>query len=258
LFQDQGKSKKDKDPKKDNGSLKHLKVKVGGQEREALVAYPKAKGKKTAVPVLFVFHGHGETMKVAADAFGCHKHWGEAICVYMQGLKTPRPSDPKGTEFGWQTDGDRDFLFFDAVLAELKKGHAVDEKRVFATGFSNGAMFAYQLWAKRGPVLRGVAACAGSTRNKTLGPKPCLHIAGSKDTVVKFKHQEEAMELIRTVNGCDGKGVPWPKTKGPLHGTLYSSSKGAPFAKVVHGGGHEVPPAAGALIVEFFKEVAKK
>ena len=252
---------------KGNGSLKHLTVKVGGQTREALVAYPTSagkgkkgsgKGQTAAAPVIFIFHGHGENMKTAVEAFGCHKHWHEAICVYMQGLKTPRPSDPKGEGFGWQLEGDRDYLFFDAVLAELKKGHAVDQQRILATGFSNGAMFTYHLWAKRPQVVHAVAACAGTTKGTGLTPKPCLHIAGSKDTTVKFENQEKTMELIRKVNGCEGKGVAWPKHKSPLHGTMYSSTKGAPFAKVIHGGAHEVPSGAGALIVEFFKEVTHK
>src|SRR5262249_51797458 len=156
--------------------LKHLEVKAGGHVREALVAYPKTAGKRA--PVIFVFHGHGENMKTAADAFGCHKHWRKAICVYMQGLKTPRPSDPQGKESGWQTEGGRDYLFFDAALAELKKGHPVDDKHIFATGFSNGAIFTYDLWARRGGVLRAVAPCAGVHKGTGLGPKPCLHIAG--------------------------------------------------------------------------------
>ncbi len=55
-----------------------------------------------------------------------HKHWPEAIVVYMQGLNTPGAlTDPDGKRPGWQKtfgdQGDRDLKFFDAVLATLRK-----------------------------------------------------------------------------------------------------------------------------------------
>lgn len=244
---------------KSDASLKPLHVKVGAQEREALVAYPVSESKsKKGAAVVFVFHGHGEDMKTAARAFGCHRHWGSAIVVYMQGLKTPRPSDPKGLQLGWQTDGDRDDRFFDETLALLKRKHAVDPERIFATGFSNGAAYVFHLWAERGAVLRAVAPCAGSTKGKGLIPRPCLHIAGQKDAVVNFDRQETTMERLRELNGCAARGSSWPAGKAALHGTFYPSTKNAPFVKVIHPGGHEVPPAAGALIVEFFMQVSRK
>jgi polyhydroxybutyrate depolymerase len=259
--------KKGKDSKKKHPALKHLAVTVGGLQREALVAYPKSaakaskakKGKtkeKTAAPVVFVFHGHGHTMKSAAEGFACHEHWANAICVYMQGLRTPSPNDPQGKEFGWELAGDRDYLFFDAVLTRLNAEHAIDRQRIFATGFSNGAFFTFGLWARRGPLLRAVAPCAGFYDGAGLSPKPCLLIAGKKDK--QFEKQKATIEMVRKVNGCEGKGVEWPRHKSKLHGTLYPSSKGAPTAKVIHDGGHSIPNAAGTLIVEFFKEVAKK
>ena len=49
-------------------------------------------------------------------------------------------------------------------------------------------------------MLGGVAVCAGGTKAKGLNPLPCLHIAGSKDTTVKFKNQEATIERIRDVS----------------------------------------------------------
>jgi polyhydroxybutyrate depolymerase len=81
-----------------------------------------------------------------------------AIIVYPQGLKTPSLVDPQGNTFGWQTSAgqpdlnDRDLKFFDAMLSTFKQQFTVDETRIYATGFSNGAIFTYLLWAeaKRG------------------------------------------------------------------------------------------------------------
>ena len=114
--------------------------------------------------------------------FAYHKHWPEAIAVYMQGLNTPGVlTDPEGKRPGWQKrvgdQNDRDLKFFDAVLATLKKDYRVDEKRVYATGHSNGGAFTYLLWAARGDVLRRPwsrrARAAAPPADQDSSPNPC-------------------------------------------------------------------------------------
>jgi polyhydroxybutyrate depolymerase len=213
---------------------------------------------------VFAFHGHGGTMKNAANKMAYHKHWPEAVCVYMQGLPTPgKLTDPDGKRPGWQhspgEQGDRDLLFFDAVLASLKKDHKIDESRVYATGHSNGGRFTYVLWAARGDVFAAVAP-SGSTVGtllKDAKPKPCLHVAGEKDELVKFEWQKPAMETVRKLNRCAAGGKPWDKL-GTLTGTLYPSEVGAPFVSLIYPGGHAFPDDAPKLITRFFKEHAKK
>ena len=141
-----------------------LEFKVDGVMREALVYAPSA-AKTTASPLVFVFHGHGGGSRQAARSFAMNQHWPEAISVYMQGLNTPgRLTDPEGRKPGWQSGAgdqhDRDLKFFDAVLARLKQDYQVDEKRIYATGHSNGGSFTYLLWAERGDVLAAVAPSA--------------------------------------------------------------------------------------------------
>src|SRR4051794_8884335 len=109
---------------------------VDGVKREALVVAPAKAGKSP--PLMFVFHGHGGTAKNAATRMAFHKHWPEAVTVYPQGLPTPgKLTDPEGKKNGWQhgpgDQKDRDLKFFDTMLASMKKDHAIDEKRVYAT-----------------------------------------------------------------------------------------------------------------------------
>ncbi len=260
--QEKGKGKDKKDDKDKKGALRPFEVQVKKQTREALIHVPKEPMKKGS-PVVFVFHGHGGSMADAAREFGIHEDWPAALCVYMQGVPTATKSDPKGKFRGWQNDAgelaDRDVHFFDAALDKLKKNHAIDERRIFATGFSNGAGFTYVLWAKRSEQLRAVAICAGvaGADQKLLTPKPCLHIAGRKDKVVDFARQQKVMDFVKDLNDCDKKGQDWGKGKG-IDATYFPSSKGTPFVKALHGGGHVVPGDAGGLIVQFFKEVGKK
>jgi hypothetical protein len=68
--------------------LAHREWKVDGLTREALV-YAPPKAKTDPTPVVFAFHGHGGSMQRAANMFGYHTLWPEAIVVYMQGVNTP-------------------------------------------------------------------------------------------------------------------------------------------------------------------------
>ena len=129
--------------------------KVDGVVREGLVYVP-AQARTNATPVVFAFHGHGGSMRNAARSFGYHALWPEAIVVYLQGLNTPgRLTDPDGKKPGWQSgigdQSDRDLEFFDTVLASLQREARVDDKRIYATGHSNGGSFTYLLVVSDSP-----------------------------------------------------------------------------------------------------------
>jgi len=234
---------------------------VGDVKREALVYAPAKPGK--SVPVVFVYHGHGGTAKHAARTMAFHTQWSEAIVVYPQGLPTVgQLTDPKGEKAGWQAkagdNDDRDLKFFDAMLKSLKKEHPVDEKRIYVTGHSNGGGFTYLLWKERGDVFAAVAPCAAVARYiPDLKPKPCLHVAGETDALVKYEWQKAAMAGVKKVNGCEEAGKEWDKS-GKLVGTVYESKGGTPFVSLLGPGGHEYPADAPKLIVKFFQQHEKK
>jgi polyhydroxybutyrate depolymerase len=240
-------------------SLAERQWQIDGVIRKALVYVPPA-ATTTDTPLVFAFHGHGGTMLHASRTFAYQKHWPEAMVVYMQGLPTPGAiTDPDGKLPGWQKavgdQGDRDLKFFDEVLASLKKDYKVDDKRIFATGHSNGGAFTYLLWAARGEVFAAVAPSAAVFARglRDLKPKPALHVAGEKDQLVSFAWQSRMMQAVRRLNGCDAEGTAWAKS-GSLVGTLYPSKTGTPFVSLVYPGTHTFPPEAPELIVRFFKE----
>ena len=227
---------------------------VEGVEREALV-YTPPQALANAVPVVFVFHGHGGNMRHVSRALAVHTLWPEALVVYMQGLPTPgQLVDPEGRKAGWQNvpgvQGDRDLKFVDAVMDTLRTSARIDGKRVYATGHSNGGAFVYLLWAERPHVFAAFAPCAAATSQLAkLTPKPVLHLAGEKDTLVKFIWQQKTVEVVRRINGCGSVGRPWG-----TNATFYASGAGAPVVALIHPGGHELPPEALPSIVRFFKE----
>jgi len=56
-----------------------------------------------------------------------------------------------------------DLAFMDAMIAFLKQNYLIDEKAIYATGFSNGAQFANRLAVERNQVFAATAAHAGGT-----------------------------------------------------------------------------------------------
>jgi len=239
-------------------TLARVEVQVDGTTREALAWIPAATKEKPA-PVVFAFHGHGGNMRQASRTFGFEKVWPEAVVVYMQGLNTVTPRDPKGEKPGWQNmpglNGDRDLKAFDAMLDFVKSKTAVDEKRIYATGHSNGGGFTYCLWWARPDLF---AAVAPSSANPplaidTMKPIPLFHVSGKADNVVPFDNQVKTVESVKKINGSKGEGTDWAKDC-----KLFASDKGAPLVWMVHEGTHKYAEEAPALIVRFFKENPKR
>lgn len=235
---------------------------VDGVVRKALVHVPAAANQPAGVaaPVVFAFHGHGGGMVQASRSFGVHALWPDAVVVYMQGLPTKGMTDPEGKLPGWQKSpgdsADRDLKFFDAVFSTLKKEYKVNAKCVFSMGHSNGGQFTYLLWAMRGDVFAAMApsaAAPGLGWFEKLQPKPALHVAGTKDELVKFTVQQRTMNGVRKLNHCAAEGEAWAKA-GPITGTLYRAAGGAPFVSLIYPGTHKYPAEAPGLIVRFFKE----
>jgi polyhydroxybutyrate depolymerase len=241
---------------------KHREWLINEATREALIAVP-AEATTKACPVVFAFHGHGGTMAHASTTFGYHKHWPEAIVVYMQGLKTPgKLTDPEGKRSGWQStsgdQNDRDLKFFDQVLSTLKQEYRVDETRIYSTGHSNGGGFTYLLAETRGSVFAAIAPSAAVPGKgwRDLKPIPILHVAGENDHLVKFDWQKRTIQALLKLNECDAEGQPWDKS-GNLIGTIYASKSKKPVVTLISSANHKFPQEAPPLIVKFFKEHVK-
>ena len=234
---------------------------VDGVKRTALVRVPT--GVSGPLAVVFGWHGHGGRSTHSAGRWGYAEIDTASILVFPQGLPTVSPLvDKEGRMPGWQTsvtsEGGRDIKLFDTILADLKKQHAVDDRRIYSMGHSNGAAFSYLLWQARPEVLAAIGSVAGSLRGdgKPTSSLSVIHVAGEKDPLVKFTWQQATFAAVKRFNGCSEEGKPWAK-EGVLEATIYASSKGAPLVTAIHGGGHEYAKGSTELIVRFFKENPK-
>ncbi|OYW77195.1 MAG: hypothetical protein B7Z37_05335 [Verrucomicrobia bacterium 12-59-8] len=238
--------------------IQKLDLTVDGVARSGLV-YAPATAKEQPAPVVFVWHGHGGSAMQIGRSIPMYKLWPEAISVYLQGLNTPgQLTDPEGKKPGWQHSAgaqeDRDLKLFDAVLAHLKEHYKVDTKRIFSTGHSNGGGFTYLLWQARPDILCAVAPSAALSvrlKDTPFKPKPCMHIAGTQDPLVKYAWQALAMAKVKAINQCEPEGKPWATDC-----TLFPSKVGTPFIAFIHQGTHKFPEEAPPLITRFFKEQA--
>lgn len=237
--------------------LQRLTWTVAGTAREALAHMPTTIPLEGA-PLVFVFHGHGGSMRQAARSMPIHEKWPEAVVVYPQGLPTPgQLTDKAGRRAGWQAhagdQADRDLAFFDVIFADLTKKHRIDQRRMYSTGHSNGGGFTYLLWAERGEKFAALAPSSAllSRGFQKFKPKPLLHVASQEDRLVKFAWQERMLGFVLQLNGC---GSFRPDASGY---TSYPSSTGHEVAVYLHSGGHAYPSeTAPGLIVKFFQSHA--
>jgi polyhydroxybutyrate depolymerase len=222
--------------------------KVEGDTRVAIVFAPAAFPAGGRAPLVLSFHGRGDDIQNFQHT-DLHLAWPDAIVVYFQGLET------RDRLAGWQVErgenNDRDLKLVDAALASLRKTYRIDDDRIYATGFSNGAMFTYLLWAERPHVFAAYAPVAGRLRPSVQPkqPRPLFHIAGERDPQVTFPDQKAAMTIAIAVNGVQDK------TRRCGDGcTLYGSGSPAPVMTWIHPGGHNYPHGTSQRIAAFFHD----
>jgi polyhydroxybutyrate depolymerase len=226
---------------------------VDGVQRTALVFAPPPATSAVKHPLVFAFHGHGGTMQSASQGMHFQTLWPDAIIVYPQGLKTKSRIDPQGNFPGWEVQAgptNRDVKFFDAMLESLRQKFTIDDQRIYATGFSNGAIFSYTLWGERGKTFAAFGICAGRLdSSETLSlPRAVTVIGGTADPILPFALQQQAIEVARHVDNATGAG----QACGQIC-TLYPSTSQTPVVTRIHNGGHLYPLWASGALVEFFK-----
>ena len=242
---------------------------VDGEKREAVVVAPMSDA-AIKRPLVFAFHGHGGNMNGAAQLMHIHLVWPEAIVVYPQGLThRPSPIDPQGNRTGWQVEanqpaggvGNKDLDFFDAMLARIQQKYLVDDRRVYVTGFSNGAVFSYLLWAERSKVIAAIGEVAGRLwdSEQLNQPRPLLAIGGLADTTDPFILQALSIERARQADNAMSNGQDCPAPNGAIGTkcTFFPSTTQTPVKKLIHPGAHLYPTWAPGEIVKFFKNHAQ-
>jgi polyhydroxybutyrate depolymerase len=150
------------------------KLDFGGLHRTYLLHLP-APLPDGPLPLVVALHGGAGTGAGMAEMsqFDVYADLKGFIVVYPDGTDKPRPVREMVGKQGYLTwnsghccayahDHDVDDVgFIRAVVAEVEKEHAVDPKRVYATGISNGAMMSYRLACEASDLFAAIAPVAG-------------------------------------------------------------------------------------------------
>lgn len=241
------------------------------------------------VPVVLSIHGGGGNSGAAARGSCPDGDTGSADCldamagregmavVYPNGtgsrlLSRVRTWNAGGGTGGWQCvsgrackDGVDDIAYFRALLDELSRWAAVDPRRVYATGLSNGAAMSHRLACQMSERIAAIAAVGGANQYATTSacapsrPVPVLQIHGTKDPCWTYEggkaacaqrdglakiSVDESMRIWATINGCASAGGAEPLATEPGITTTRTSWTGCRAETTlirVTGGGHVWP-----------------
>ena len=222
---------------------------VDGVTREAIV-YAPASPPAEGAPLVLSFHGFGDNMQ-NFQYTNLHVAWPDAVVVYFQGLERRRGL------LGWQVEpggnDDRDLELVDVALRSLRETYSIDDDRIYATGYSNGGMFTYLLWAERPGVFAAYAPVAARLRSsvRPAEARPVLHVGGERDRVVHFADQQAAIAIALAVNDVNDAAEPTSCGAGC---TLHGAGTAAPVMTWIHGGAHIYPRGTSQRIVSFLRE----
>lgn len=174
-------------------------INVKGVERSYLLHIPPSSDHAKKWPVVVMFHGGGGTAKAAMRETG----WAEKadkegfLAVFPEGTSPDafRPGRFRDNPQTWN-DGSRrpnvgaarlevaDVEFVSMMLSDLTARFSVDERRIYATGFSNGASMTFRVARELSRILAAAAPVAGADwlDGKTPErPIPILYITGTAD-----------------------------------------------------------------------------
>ena len=171
---------------------------VAGAPRSYLFAAPDAPG---PWPAVLMLHGTGGTaawcdseVRLLAPALAAGFALAYPDGVAVDPTKEPKfLTNPARWNDGSTRPGDRlhtdtdDVALLTAVVEDLV-GRGCDAKRVFVTGFSNGAGMAFRFAAERADLVAAVAPVAGYcwTDAPPARPVPTLYVVGGADPLIPW------------------------------------------------------------------------
>jgi polyhydroxybutyrate depolymerase len=254
--------------------MERITLEVTGQVRESLIRTSR----ETQSPLVIVLHGAGGTAEWADgetgwSALAAREGFALALpeAIALDPGKPPRfltnPQRCNDHSSGPTADPSNadDVAFLAALIDIAVSQYGVDRRRVFLTGFSNGAGMAFRAAAELADRLAAVAPVAGYCHDprpsRPSRPVPTLYIIGDADPLVPLRGGEvlnpwvlrldrrppvvESLERWAKAIGCE----PRPRTESDANGVRIEVFPGPVEFRVVtiEGLGHHWPGGKGQL-----------
>ena len=210
---------------------------VGGA-RPTTVIVPPSLGAFTPAPVLILLHGYSATGAIQDSYMGLASEAAAHGILYTHPDGTV---DSSGNLYWNATDAccagsatgtpPDDVAYITGLVDEIATHHAIDRKRVFLLGHSNGGFMSHRLACDSADTFAAIVSLAGATWNDASKCKPSqpvsvLDIHGDSDTTVSYgggtfgpvPYPGETKTIATWVglDGCDASGG----TDGPANGIV--------------------------------------
>lgn len=161
-------------------------------EREYILYVPSTYNESLRTPLVFNFHGFGG---IASDymTYADMRNVSESegfILVYPQGscLNGSSHWNPSAPSEDNKSNAD-DLGFIEALIDHLSSDYNIDPERVYACGYSNGAMFSFGLACDKSDLIAAVGSVSGTMLDVSCTPQhpmPVINIHGTADAVLPY------------------------------------------------------------------------
>ncbi len=118
---------------------------------------PQLRGTKEKVPLVFYFHGVNCVPLYGAEQSGWHDIADRENLIVIY----PAPAQNKAWNIFNDPSMPSDFEFVMALITHIQQVHPIDTERIYATGFSMGAMMTHAITACYPQIFAGAAPCNG-------------------------------------------------------------------------------------------------
>lgn len=212
-------------------------IESAGLKRTFRVFTPEGLDKTKPAPLVFLWHGIGDSIDVILQQSGFDKQvqTGQFILVVPQGQST----DKVPTQWSYVSSSESpDSYLFDDLLTCAGKAYSIDAKRVYSVGFSGGAMWTSWLSSFRSDKFAAVAIFSGGL------------IDG-----VKYSNPQRKFPTIVVQGGAEDKafGVDLGALAKQLVGVFVSN--GQYTVSCEHALGHKFPQEMSAAVRKLFNDV---
>lgn len=189
-----------------------------GIKREFGVYLPSVYDPQKPLPVIFALHGGGGNGKkmAAITDFNRRSEREGFIVIYPNGIATGENPEDRYWNTGSPNQMDNpdkanlttnDVGFFGALIEHVTKNYAVDAKRVYFAGFSNGAGMSYSLACAHADKIAAIVAVGSglSVECQPSSPVGVLQIIGTTDPhwIGQDEGIRKGVDVFAQANACD-------------------------------------------------------
>ncbi len=143
-------------------------IRFAGLKRTYLIYIPSSYDKTRPMPLLIALHGGGGSgkhmIKLTRGGFNTLADKKGFIVVYPDGIEKNWNDGRSAQETGYRAHRENidDVGFISALLDHLMEEFNIDQKRVYVTGMSNGAMMSYRLACQLSQRIAAIAPVTGN------------------------------------------------------------------------------------------------